>query len=69
MDRLICGLIERIPHMDTYLEMKETFPNKEEIILSFYSNWVIFLRKRRNFYRRYYLAYYHVVTSLLFLHL
>lgn len=27
-DRLICGLIERIPHMDSYLETKVTFPNR-----------------------------------------
>lgn len=54
MDRLICELIERIPHMDSYLETKETFPNRKEIILSFYSIWVIFLPKRRNLYRRKY---------------
>lgn len=33
VDRFICGLIERIPHMDGSLETKETLPNREEIIL------------------------------------
>lgn len=55
--------------MDSYLEIKETFPDREEIIFSFYSNWVIFLPIRRNSYRRkyYLLACGYLITYSFFL--